>query len=138
MRGIIAGLTRSSGRGVIARAALEAIAQQAADLTDAIADDLGGPLRMLRIDGGVARSAVLPQLIADLAGVEVQRSLDPEATARGAAMVAALGAGLLSRADLPGFVAAGESFVPSLDAEERLRQRQSWRQVVSQAKGIDP
>ena len=136
LRGAIWGLTRSSGREDLARAAFEAIAQQAADLTDAMREDLGAPLRELRIDGGVARSALLPQLLADLCGLPVLRSLDHEATARGAAMVAGLGAGLLGREDLPGFAGERERFAPGAPADRRERDRQRWRQAVAEARGL--
>jgi len=136
MRGAIWGLTRSSDRSVLARAAFEAIAQQAADLTEAIRDDLGRPLRDLRIDGGVVRSALLPQLIADLSGLAVLRSHDHEATARGAAMVAALGAGLMSAQELPGFVGERETFTPATAVEQREAERLRWRRAVTQARGL--
>ena len=136
MRGAIWGLTRSSGRSELARAALEAIAQQAVDLTEAIQGDLGQPLRDLRIDGGVARSALLPQMLADLSGLSVQRSLDHEATARGAAMVAAVGAGLLGPGELGPFVGQRETFVPSLVSDERNERRTHWRQAVAKARGL--
>ena len=136
MRGAIWGLTRSSDRSTLARAALEAIAQQAADLTEAIQDDLGKPLRDLRIDGGVVQSALLPQLIADLSGLPVSRSLDHEATARGAAMVAAMGAGLLSAKDLPGFVGERETFSPAASPARREAERLRWRRAVDQARGL--
>ncbi len=136
MRGAIWGLTRSSDRSVLARAAFEAMAQQAADLTDAIREDLGAPLRELRIDGGVARSALLPQLLADLSGLAVLRSLDHEATARGAAMVAGVGAGLLRTEDLPDFVGPREAFAPGTPAAQRELDRLRWRQAVVSARGL--
>lgn len=136
MRGAVLGLTRSSDRAVLARAAFEAIAQQAADVTEAMRDDLQMPLGPLHIDGGVARSALLPQLLADLSGLHVLRSLEHEATARGAAMIAGVGAGLLSPAELPGFVCERESFRPSSPPERREAERLRWRQAVASAKGL--
>ena len=136
MRGAIWGLTRSSDQGVLARAALEAIAQQAADVTESMRADLGAPLGALRIDGGVAKSALLPRLLADLTGLPVLRSMDAEATARGAAMVAGVGAGLLGPQDLPGFVGPGESFTPAWTADERDAERRRWREAIASAKGL--
>lgn len=130
VRGAIWGLTLASGRGAVARAALEAIAHQAADLADAMAADMGRPLGALRIDGGVARSQLLPQLISDLTGLRVLRSRDHEATARGAAFAAGIGAGLLQPADVSAFGGDRDAFEPSLAAAARGGERQRWRAAV--------
>ena len=129
-RGAILGLTRASDGKVLARAALEAVAQQAADLLDAMRADLGRPLGAVRIDGGLVRSAVLPQWIADLSGAVVERTLDPEATALGAALAAGVGAGVLAPAELGRLSPARERFEPRVDERRRLGLREHWREAV--------
>ena len=93
-RGTILGLTRGSTRAHLARAALESIAFQTADLIEAMQQDCGSPLAELRVDGGAARNDLLLQFQADLLGVPVLRPVNTETTAFGAAAFAGLGAGL--------------------------------------------
>src|SRR6185369_2423281 len=92
-RGTIVGLTRGSNRAHLARAALESIAFQTADLIEAMQQDAGHPLSELRVDGGAARNDLLLQFQADLLGVPVLRPANTETTAFGAASLAGLGAG---------------------------------------------
>jgi glycerol kinase len=82
-RGSIVGITRGTTRGHIARAALEAIAFQSADLLDAMQRDAAVPLRELRVDGGASRNNFLMQFQADLLGVPVVRPAVTETTALG-------------------------------------------------------
>jgi glycerol kinase len=93
-RGTILGLTRGTGRGHIARAALEAIALSSADLLSAMDSDLPQPIAELRVDGGAAANNLLMQIQADLAGVPVVRPQELETTALGAAYLAGLGENL--------------------------------------------
>jgi glycerol kinase len=93
-RGTIVGLTRGTTKAHIARATLEAIALQVADLLAAMQADSGGKLRELRVDGGAAASDLLMQLQADLLGVKVSRPANLETTALGAALLAARGCGV--------------------------------------------
>src|SRR5262249_33850276 len=92
-RGVLFGLTRSSGRAELARAVLEGVSFQIADLIDAAAKDAGAPLKELRVDGGMARNDWFLQCQADVLGLPVVRSAQTEATALGAALLAGVGAG---------------------------------------------
>jgi glycerol kinase len=94
-RGLLCGISRGTTRGHIARAALEGIAFQVADLLRAMQADSGVPLRALRVDGGAAANDLLIQFQADLLGISLQRPRQLESTALGAAHLAALGAGFL-------------------------------------------
>ena len=91
--GLLAGFTLGSGRAAIARAALESIPHQIADVVEAI-DRSVGQVRALHVDGGPTRNPVLMQALADLAGCEVLRSDTAELSALGAAHLAGLGAGI--------------------------------------------
>ena len=92
-RGSIFGLTRGSTSGHIARAALESIAFQVADLMDAVQTDTRTPLTELRVDGGASANNALMQFQADILGVPVVRPAITESTALGAAFLAGLAVG---------------------------------------------
>jgi glycerol kinase len=92
-RGSFTGLTLGTTREHLVRAVVEGLAAQVAVLADAVAADLGHPLRCLRVDGGLTRSRVLMQLQADLLQVPVERHASADATALGVAALARLGAG---------------------------------------------
>ena len=94
-RGLITGITRGTTRAHLARATLEAIAFQVNDVTLAMSDDLGRPIARLRVDGGAAANDLLLQTQSDLGALTVERPSELESTARGAAMLAGLGAGLI-------------------------------------------
>ncbi len=132
-RGLVIGLTRGTGRAHLARAALEAIAYRTADALAAMA--AVEPIRSLRVDGGAARSDLLMQLVADALGVPVERPVDPETTARGAALAAAVGAGQLSREDALSWWQRDRTFLPSLAPDRRQARYLGWREAVARAKG---
>src|SRR5262249_19712211 len=92
-RGTIVGVTRGTTAGHLARAALEGIAFQSADLLDAMRADAGQPVAELRVHGGACRSDLLMQFQADLLGVPVSRPAVTETTALGAAYLAGLAVG---------------------------------------------
>jgi glycerol kinase len=98
-RGIIVGLTRGSGAAHIARAALEAIAYQVADVIGVMEKDSGITLAELRVDGGASRNDLLMQFQADILGVPVVRPKVTETTALGAAFLAGLATGFWSGED---------------------------------------
>ena len=89
-RGTIVGLTRGTTRAHVARATLESIALQVADVLEAMAADAGTSVDGLRVDGGAAANDLLLQLQADLLGVPVERPVVAETTALGAAYLAGL------------------------------------------------
>jgi glycerol kinase len=134
-RGAILGLTRGTERAHIARAALEAIALSSATLIRAMADDLGEPLRELRVDGGAARNSLLMQMQADFSGIPVQRPENTETTAMGAAFLAGIGAGVWSSRDEVGTLMAPERrFEPAMTAAERSARITAWEAAVSRVR----
>ena len=130
-RGALLGLTRGTTTADIARAALEGVAFQVADLIDAARNDLGKPLEALRVDGGMARNDWFLQCQADTLALPVLRSPRGEATALGAAFLAAIGRGSCQReADLRHVLSEAERFHPNQPEEERQRKLARWRQAV--------
>ena len=129
------GMTRGTGRAHIVRAALEAIALQCADIVDLFRSETGLPLDTLRVDGGAARNDLLMQLQSDLAGSKVSRAVDIESTARGAAALAGLGAGLWTCIqDVPVFEEQGASFAPGMDRDQVQALRRQWVDALGRTK----
>jgi glycerol kinase len=131
-RGALFGLTRATSVADLARATLEGVAFQVADLIDAMNADLGAPLCDIRVDGGMARSDPFLQFQADLLNLPVQRSPYTESTALGAALLAGLGAGIW-----PGTAAAIDllqsgvaTFAPARDRAWRDQAQARWRRAV--------
>jgi glycerol kinase len=134
-RGVIVGLTRGSTRAHLARAAVESIAFQTADLIEAMQQDCGKPLAELRVDGGAARNDLLMQFQADLLGVPVMRPVNTETTAFGAAAFAGLGVGLWrSQDELASLWRLDRRFEPRLPREVVARLRARWRQAVERSR----
>ena len=131
-RGSIFGLTRGSTAGHIARAALESIAYQVADLLDAMQRDAGHPVEELRVDGGASANDSLMQFQCDLLRVPVVRPAATETTALGAAYLAGLGAGFWkSRQET---AAKARRFEPTMPASQAAALRQRWNEAVSRSK----
>ncbi len=130
-RGLLVGLTRGTTRGHVARAALDAIAFQVADVMDAMREDSGIDLAALRVDGGAACNDLLLQIQADLLGVPVVRPAVTETTALGAAYLAGLAVGYWKDRDA---IAANGSterrFEPVLPADQAASRRARWRDAV--------
>jgi glycerol kinase len=138
-RGTIVGLTRGSNRAHIARAALESIAFQTADLIEAMQHDAGQALSELRVDGGAARNDLLLQFQADLLGVPVLRPINTETTAFGAAALAGLGVGFWqSQTELASLWALEKRFDPRMPRAEAAQRRARWRQAVERSRGWAP
>ncbi len=134
-RGTIVGLTRGSNRAHIARAALESIAFQSADLIEAMQQDAGQPLSELRVDGGAARNDLLLQFQADLLGVPVLRPANTETTAFGAAALAGLGVGFWdSQDELAALWTLDKRFEPHMPRAEAAQRRARWRQAVERSR----
>ncbi len=133
-RGLICGLTRGSSSAHLARAALEGIAHEVTDLLEAMAEDLGQPLARMRVDGGAAANVLLMQEQARLAALSIERPIDLETTARGAAMLAAVGAGLFSdKADAASMSPIERTFAPPED-DDREAARSGWKAAVARAR----
>nr|WP_137676460.1 glycerol kinase GlpK [Parerythrobacter lutipelagi] len=131
-RGVIAGLSFSTGRAEIARAALEAMAHQTYDLAAAFAAD-GAEWTSLRIDGGMSANDWMAQDIANLLDLPVERPEFVETTALGAAMLAAVGCGLHSNLDHASAAMRGgiEHFRPNMDNAERALRLENWRRALA-------
>lgn len=134
-RGTILGLTRGATRAHLARAALESIALQNADLLEAVHQDRGQPLAELRVDGGAARNDLLMQFQADVLGVPVVRPRVTETTALGAATLAGLGVGLWSSPeDIARHWREERRFEPAMGADQRQAVLARWRRAVERAR----
>ena len=134
-RGAIIGLTRGTGRGHIARAALESIAYQTADVLAAMEADSGITLKELRVDGGAARNDLLMQFQADVLGVPVVRPRITETTALGAAYLAGLAVAYWKNADVLGAQWQAERvFEPRMDRGRAQLLLAGWRKAVERSK----
>jgi glycerol kinase len=135
-RAALIGMTRGTGQSHIARAALESIALQSADVFGAMASDACIDLFELRVDGGACRNNLLMQMQADFLGVPVVRPVVTETTALGAAYLAGLATGFWSGADE---VAAqwrvDRRFEPSMAADARAQKLARWQQAVARSRG---
>ena len=132
--GMIIGLRRETQPGHIARAALESIALQVADVLEAVQAETTS-LAALRVDGGAAVNNLLMQFQADILGVPVVRPQVTETTALGAAYLAGLATGFWVNPDeLRARRRGDESFAPLMEAEERNRRRAQWKNAVERAK----
>jgi glycerol kinase len=130
-RGAIVGLTRGSSRAHIARAALESIAYQSADLLDAMQKDAGQALTELRVDGGAAANDLLMQFQADILGVPVVRPKVLETTALGAAYLAGLHTGVWSSVEeIAAQWQMERRFTPQMAREEAAELLGRWREAV--------
>ena len=131
-RGSIFGLTRGTTAGHLARAAVESIAYQVADLFDAMRKDSGNAVQELRVDGGAATNDGLMQFQADILGVPIARPASTETTALGAAHLAALAVGFWRR-ELDRR-AATRRFEPQMPAGQARSLRDRWQEAVSRTK----
>lgn len=126
-RGLIAGLSRGSGKAEIARAALEAVAYQTADLLDAMAAD-GAPCRRLKVDGGMVANNWLMQFLADIQHAPVDRPAIMETTALGAAFLAGVKAGVFGSIEDIARVRRTEAmFEPKMEKRMRAKLRNEWK-----------
>jgi glycerol kinase len=134
-RGTIVGLTRGTSRAHIARAALESIAFQSADVLDAMQRDAGVRLSELRVDGGAAANDLLMQFQADLLGVPVLRPQVLETTALGAAYLAGLTVNLWkSRDEIAAHWNLERRFEPHMERSEAEAKLARWRGAVGRSR----
>ncbi|MGH9375425.1 MAG: glycerol kinase GlpK [Terriglobia bacterium] len=142
-RGAIIGLTRSSNRNHIARAALESIAYQTRDVLDCMVTDSGLKPAVLNVDGGAAANEFLCQFQADILGIPVERACITESTALGAALLAGLSTGFWDNEedlrkqleDCGGLRqrSGKRRFDPQLDPAHREELYEGWRRAVERA-----
>jgi glycerol kinase len=135
-RGTIVGLSRGSTAGHIARAAVEGIAYQVADILLAMTADSGVKLAELRVDGGAAKNDLLMQFQADILGIPVVRPKETETTALGSAYLAALAVGYYkSLEELASHWAIDRTFEPKMPADQRQKLQSEWNKALGRAKG---
>ncbi|HTU51145.1 MAG TPA: glycerol kinase GlpK [Acidobacteriaceae bacterium] len=140
-RGAIFGLTRGATRAHLARAALEGITLQVADIVRAMeanSDNATGGLRVheLRVDGGASTNDLLMQMQADVLGIPIVRSQTSEATVLGVCYLAGLGAGIWSNTEeLERQWCESRRFDPQSTSEERSRKLAEWHQAIQRARG---
>jgi glycerol kinase len=138
-RGALFGLSRGTTAAHIARAGLEAIGYQSAELLIAMQRDAAAPIEELRVDGGAAANNLLMQHQADLLGVPVVRPRIIETTALGAAYLAGLTAGLWrDTAEIAGQWQVERIFEPRISREEAAQRMQSWQNAVQRTLGAPP
>jgi glycerol kinase len=134
-RGTITGLTRGTTVGHIARAALEGIAFQVADVLEVMKDDSEISVNELRVDGGAAANNLLMQFQADLLGVPVVRPKVVETTALGAAYLAGLAVGYWKdRNELRTAWQTDRTFTPQKSADEVAHRRSRWAEALNRAR----
>jgi glycerol kinase len=135
-RGAMLGLTRGTTAAHVARAALESIALQSADLLEAMQLDAHRELKELRVDGGACRNNLLLQMQADFLQAPVVRSAVTETTALGAAYLAGLAAGVYqSTREISSQWRAERRFDPRMPADQAAAMRARWKQAVGRAGG---
>jgi glycerol kinase len=134
-RGNISGLTRSSNKAHIVRAALESIAFQSKELIDATEADSGESVAELRVDGGATVNNFLMQFQADILGKMVIRPVDVETTALGAAYLAGIAETIWSGPEeVESFWRIERSFEPAMPPDRRLELINGWQKAVIRAR----
>ena len=134
-RGMIIGLTRGTGGAHIARAAIESICYQTADLLEAMQADARIDLKELRVDGGATRNDSLLQFQADILQIPVVRSRITETTALGAAYLAGLAVGFWqSQAELRHHWQEDKRFEPQMSPAKAEKLKGKWKEAVRRAK----
>ncbi len=129
-RGALLGLTRGCGAGHVARAVLEGVALQVADLVRAVESDVGGAVSELRVDGGASANDLMMQFQADILGVPVVRPENLDTTAMGAASLAGIGVGLWDRESLGRMARIARRFEPTMAAPERNARLERFYRAV--------
>ncbi|MBM3351958.1 MAG: glycerol kinase, partial [Betaproteobacteria bacterium] len=135
-RGAIVGLTRGSSRAHLARAALESIAYQSADVLEAMQKDAGEKLTELRVDGGAAANNLLMKFQADILGVPVVRPRVLETTALGAAYLAGLAVQVWkTQEEIAAHWQMDRRFEPTMSRDEAQALLARWREAVKRSTG---
>ena len=133
-RGLICGIDRGVTKAHLARAALEGVAFEIYDLAQAMAQDIGKPMPMFRVDGGMSANDLLMQFQADLLQTPIERPKMIETTALGAAFLAGLGTGFWAgTTELQAAWRAGKQFTPKMAPEVREAHLARWRSAVAKA-----
>jgi glycerol kinase len=132
------GLTRGTKAAHLARATLEAVAQQVDDLILSMRNDFDRPINRMRVDGGAAANDLLLELQSNCSSLMVERPAELESTARGAAMLAGVGAGLFSSgSEAARKIKMGRIFSPTMSEQERRVHKARWQEAVRRARGVE-
>lgn len=134
-RGLIVGLTRDTNKDDIAKATLKSLAFQTKEVFDLMEKESGIELKELKVDGGASQNDYLMQFQSNILNTEVIRAKNPEITARGAALLSAVGVGELAIAQLEKLGSAKNSFIPSFSQESIDKEFDTWRKAVELCKG---
>ena len=139
-RGLVIGLTRGTTAGHLARAALEGIAYQVADVLKAMQADSGISIKDLRVDGAASENKLLMQFQADIFGATIKQPKVWEITALGAAYLAGLAVGYWkSQSEIDAHWHVQREYQPTMDASEVKRLRADWHRALERSKGwIEP
>jgi glycerol kinase len=133
-RGVVAGLTRYSNKGHLARAALEATAFQTREVVEAMEQDSKIPVSVLRTDGGMVVNELLMQFQADILGRDVVRPAVKETTALGAAYAAGLATGFFASADdLRAQWSVDRTWTPAMEEAQRAKMYGLWKKAVTRS-----
>ena len=135
-RGLIIGLTSTTNRGHIARAALDSIAYQTADVVQTMVEASGLPISDIRVDGGASSNNLLMQIQSDIMRAALSRPKITETTALGAAGLAGLSVGYWKHLiELENLKTTERTFIPRLDSDAVAQVRDRWAQAVERSKG---
>jgi glycerol kinase len=139
-RGVLVGITRGTKAAHIARAALESIAYQSADLLECMRADSGIAIGELRVDGGATVNDTLMQFQADILGVPVELPPVRETTAQGAAYLAGLAVGVWKSAEEIGNrIPFERRFLPNMERERVERLTRGWKRAVERSRNwVEP
>lgn len=133
--GMFTGITRRTNQGHIARATLDGIAFQVAELVEAMVKDFGKKISPLKVDGGASANNLLMQFQADLLGVPVVRSEIMETTALGAGLQAGLGVGLWKNLEeIQKKWKSAQTFESKISTKERKTQMEKWHKAMRAVK----
>ncbi|MEY8001164.1 glycerol kinase GlpK [Clostridium sp. Mt-5] len=133
-RGIIVGLSRGTNKNSIIRATLESLSYQTRDLRDALNEDLGEQIPILKVDGGACKNNLLTQFTSDILGIPVERPEIVETTAAGAAYLAGLAVGYWKdEEDIIKNRKVDKVFQPNMDEDRRNELYKGWRRAIGAA-----
>lgn len=133
-RGVICGITEDTNTSHIVKATLEAVCYQVRDILDAMNEDCGIPLQILKVDGGMTSNALIMQMQTDLIGINVEKAGFTESTALGAALVAYWGVEPSKRGTaIP--MNSGTTYMPKITDEERDMRYKQWKMAVDRSLG---
>ena len=134
-RGAIFGLTRDTGKDHIIKATLESLAYQTKDILNAMQEDAGVKLAILKVDGGACANNILMQFQSDILGSEVERPEVIESTAMGAAYLAGIQIGLWKKEAIIKNRKIQKRFNPQMDEETRSKLYKGWLKAIERTKG---